>query len=286
MTQVIVPAHDEAAVIGRCLESLLTPPVPDALDVVVVCNGCTDETAEVARAVGSPVRVLETASASKALALDLGDRSTDRFPRIYVDADVELLPGSLHALATALEQPGVLAVAPRRQLDLEGATRAARSYFAIWERLDSVRNGLSGRGVYGFSEEGRARFGRFEGILADDLYVHTLFSDDSFLVVDEAEVIVRVPRDLRTIAHRRARTLNLRNRLAETHPELEDTIPGSAGAWTRVVRSEPRLAVHAPAFVVAGVAARVIARHLRSTGRQETWIRDETSRSGAAGQGG
>jgi glycosyltransferase involved in cell wall biosynthesis len=286
VTQVIVPAHNEAAVIGRCLESLLRPPSPEALEVIVVCNGCTDGTPEVARSFGPRVRVLETTEASKALALDLGDQHATGFPRLYVDGDVELLPGSLLALAAALDRPGVHAVAPRRRLDLTGASRAARSYFAIWQRLDSVRDGLSGRGVYGFSAQGRARFGRFEGILADDLYVHTLFADGSFCIVDGAEVVVRVPRDLRTIARRRARTLNLRNRLAETHPELRAAIPGSPGAWTRVVRDDPRMAVHAPAFVVAALAARVVARHLRTTGRQETWVRDETSRAGAVGPTG
>ena len=55
MTQVIIPAHNEAAVIARCLDTLLEPPRPDRLDVVVVANGCTDDTADRARAFGPPV---------------------------------------------------------------------------------------------------------------------------------------------------------------------------------------------------------------------------------------
>ncbi len=57
---IIIPAHDESATIDACLTSLLDDPHCDDLDVLVVCNGCTDDTADRARAHGAPVRVLET----------------------------------------------------------------------------------------------------------------------------------------------------------------------------------------------------------------------------------
>jgi glycosyltransferase involved in cell wall biosynthesis len=279
MTQVIVPAHNEAAVIERCLDSLLRPPRPDHLDVLVVCNGCRDDTAPRARAFGEPVRVIETPVPSKAHALDLGDDHATGFPRIYVDADVELTPGSLLALAEALDRPGVAAAGPHRILDTHGATRPARSYFEIWRRQASVRRGLSGRGSYGFSAEGRARFGRFAGVLADDLFVHSLFDAGSFTLVDGASVVVRPPRTLRAVVRRRARTLNLRHELAESRPELRTALPGSATAWVAAVRDEPRLAVHAPVFVGASLAARVVARHQARRGRRSGWTRDDTSRT-------
>lgn len=45
---VIVPAHNEEQVIGRLLEQLLDDP-DGGLEIWVVCNGCTDRTADVAR---------------------------------------------------------------------------------------------------------------------------------------------------------------------------------------------------------------------------------------------
>ena len=65
---------------------------PGELDVVVVCNGCTDQTAELARSCGYQVRVVELASASKPAALRIGDAAALAFPRLYLDADV-ILPG-------------------------------------------------------------------------------------------------------------------------------------------------------------------------------------------------
>jgi cellulose synthase/poly-beta-1,6-N-acetylglucosamine synthase-like glycosyltransferase len=46
---VVIPACDEEAVIGECLQSLLSQDFDGAVQVVVVANGCTDATVELAR---------------------------------------------------------------------------------------------------------------------------------------------------------------------------------------------------------------------------------------------
>ena len=56
MTSIVIAAYNEAAVIGRCLDALLSGAAPGEFDVTVVANGCTDDTAEVAARDG--VRVL------------------------------------------------------------------------------------------------------------------------------------------------------------------------------------------------------------------------------------
>ena len=54
------------------------------MQVVVVCNGCSDDTADRARALGA--EVLELADAGKHLALNAGDAVARGFPRVYLDA--------------------------------------------------------------------------------------------------------------------------------------------------------------------------------------------------------
>ena len=77
LASVVVPACQEEATIERCLEALLCDARPGELDVVVVCNGCSDATAALARGVGARlghrVDVLELDAASKAAALRAGD---------------------------------------------------------------------------------------------------------------------------------------------------------------------------------------------------------------------
>jgi glycosyltransferase involved in cell wall biosynthesis len=62
---VIVPAHNEARVIGRLLGPLVSGARPGELDVIVVANGCTDDTAQVAAACGPMVRVISVPEPSK-----------------------------------------------------------------------------------------------------------------------------------------------------------------------------------------------------------------------------
>ena len=60
MISVIIPAHNEAALLGDTLNHLLKDTAPGTLEIVVACNGCTDNTAKIARAFEPSVRVVET----------------------------------------------------------------------------------------------------------------------------------------------------------------------------------------------------------------------------------
>ena len=71
----IIPAHNEASVIARTLAPLAAAAASGALEVIVVCNACTDRTA---RDLAPPrsfagVTVVEIAEASKTAALNAGD---------------------------------------------------------------------------------------------------------------------------------------------------------------------------------------------------------------------
>src|SRR4029453_13779336 len=87
MTSIIIPAHNEESVIRRGLHAVLDGAAPGELEVIVVCNGCSDATADVAREFGIAVRVIETDVPSKSNALNLGDAAATRFPRFYLEAD-------------------------------------------------------------------------------------------------------------------------------------------------------------------------------------------------------
>ncbi|MEC7669161.1 MAG: glycosyltransferase, partial [Pseudomonadota bacterium] len=77
---VIIPAHNEAAVIGRCLASVLASDPVRFLQVVVVANGCSDDTARLAQSYndqfaenGWELTVLDLPVGGKPNALNAGD---------------------------------------------------------------------------------------------------------------------------------------------------------------------------------------------------------------------
>jgi glycosyltransferase involved in cell wall biosynthesis len=55
---IVIPAHNEEAVIARTLATLLRTAMPREFEVIVVCNGCSDRTAETVRRQSKPPRLL------------------------------------------------------------------------------------------------------------------------------------------------------------------------------------------------------------------------------------
>src|ERR1700733_14840651 len=205
MTTVVIPAHNEGQVIPRLLEQLINGADPGEMDIIVVANGCTDDTAEVAASFGPAVRVLPLPVASKHEALTAGDRAAAGFPRIYVDADVELRADDARALAAALRQPGVLAAAPRRELVMTGRPWQVRWYYDVWNLLPGVQRGLWARGVIAVNEAGHRRLAGLPPLQADDLAASLMFESHETVLEPSARVIIHLPRTFVGLLSRRPR---------------------------------------------------------------------------------
>jgi glycosyltransferase involved in cell wall biosynthesis len=180
MTTVVIPAHNEGMVIGRLLSQLAPAGSASDLDIIVVANGCTDNTAEVAASYGPGVRLLSIPVACKHAALVAGDAAAAGYPRVYADADIELRAEDVRELEAALRQPGILAAAPSLVLDMAGAHWAVRWFYEVWRRLPVVRGGLFGRGVIAIAEAGHERLADLPPLLADDLAASLSFEPDTY----------------------------------------------------------------------------------------------------------
>lgn len=203
IASIVIPAHNEEAVLARCLRVLVAGSLPGELDVIVVANACTDRTAEIAREAG--VRVVETSTPGKANALRLGDGECVTFPRIYVDADIELENSSVRALVAALEGSDAVAAAPVPTWDLVGASGPVRRVHWVHEQLMAPRRALCGVGAYMLTESGHRRIFPLPDVLSDDGLVDRSFATDERLIVGGAAVVVRPPRTLRAHLQRRIR---------------------------------------------------------------------------------
>lgn len=255
-TWVVIPAHNEAKVISRCLDAILTGMSPGEFEVIVVPNGCTDDTARIARSYEPRVRVIELDEGSKSAALNAGDGACEGFPRLYVDADVVLSTESVRAAASALDTDEPLIATPRRNLQLANGTRPARWYYRTWEALQAAREETIGVGVYALNEAGRRRFGSFPKLVGDDTFVHSHFRRNERRVIEPA-VQVWPPQRLNEIVDVRSR-IALGNLTASPGPGTRDR-PSRAAQARRLLR-EPRAMAGMPLYITTTLLIRKRAR--------------------------
>lgn len=174
---VIIPAHNEEAVIARCLRGIYEGAPADALpEVIVVANGCYDRTVEVARAAAPEALVLDLPAGSKSAALNTGNRAATLTPRLFLDADIVCDYRALAATAQALLDPQVKAASPALHVDVAPCSALVRAYYRVWIRQPYVTDRLVGSGLYGVSREGLDEIGEFPPIFGDDIWLKTRFS--------------------------------------------------------------------------------------------------------------
>ena len=277
---IIVPAHNEANVIRATLEGLLRGLDGVDAQVIVVCNGCSDNSAEIARLVDDPrIQVAELAIGSKPGALNEGDRLAEYYPRVYMDADVQISGQDMVKFIELMEEAAVPAAAPKAEMVFSGSSWAVRAYYKVWFSLPYVRNGMVGCGVYALSKLGRSRFGTFPEIISDDGFVRAHFSDDERPVINECIVKVNAPRTLSGLVKIFTRSRLGGKQLQARYPELfgkELANPrwrALAGCFSR-----PRLWHVMPVYLLVVLLSLWRSRVQFKNKQFDIWERDDTSR--------
>lgn len=106
---VLIPAHNESAMIAQTVTALL-PQLRERDRIVVVADNCSDDTASLARTAGAlAIERFDTARRGKGYALDFGVRFLEQDPPdvvIVVDADVTVRSGSIEALTRTVQRTG------------------------------------------------------------------------------------------------------------------------------------------------------------------------------------
>ncbi|MFJ9850585.1 bifunctional polysaccharide deacetylase/glycosyltransferase family 2 protein [Streptomyces sp. NPDC101150] len=129
---VLVPAYNEAAGIEATVRSLLASTHRE-LQIIVIDDGSTDRTAELARGIADPrVTVVQQPNSGKPGALGTGLRYARCEIIVMIDADTVFEPDALHRLIQPLADPTIGAVS--------GNTKVGnrRRLLGRWQHLEYV----------------------------------------------------------------------------------------------------------------------------------------------------
>ncbi len=279
---IVIPAHNEEQVIGRCLGTILRDAVPGEFEIVVVTNGCTDRTAEIAASFGPDVQVVDCPVASKPAALTMGDTVATVFPRCYVDADIEVDAAAIRAVGEALTTGGMMLAAPMLVHNYEGRPWGVRAYLKTWERLPYVTDDQVGSGFYALSAEARGLFDEFPNTMAEDFFIRSIAPASKRRAVPGHVFVIHPPYSLRSLLKIRTRmcAANAANRelFASDAQEVNGEHRAALLRIARNPRDWPELSV----YVGVVVASKVLAVLKNRSARADVWERDATARAAAA----
>lgn len=130
---VIVPAYNEKEGIAAAVRSLASGDHPGGIEVVVVDDGSTDGTADIAEGLGLPnVRVVRKPNGGKASALNTGVALARHDLIVMVDGDTIFEPDSVRQLVQPFGDPRVGAVAGNVKVGNRN------SLVAKWQHIEYV----------------------------------------------------------------------------------------------------------------------------------------------------
>lgn len=192
---VIIAAFNESAVIQDTIMALLSD--KPQFQIVVICNGCTDDTAKVVQENFKSVICHSVKQASKSLAIRYAESLKPGFPRLYLDADI-ILRGvdvtALFEISKSVQTPFLLI--PGSKVVDEECSYWVKKFYRAWYQSPHVIDSGYGAGAYLINESGRARFSVWPQLTADDAFVRTQFNLAETKVTNNYLAQVKAPRTL------------------------------------------------------------------------------------------
>jgi len=190
MLSIIIPANNEEALIGSCLEALLaSDPISGVVQVIVAANGCTDKTVALSNtfaaqfeAKGWSLRVLDLPGGGKLGALNAADAEAAGDMRAYLDADVTVSPPLMAGIVQALREEAPTYASGK--VVITGQGWFSRQYARFWARLPFMTTGVPGCGLFAVNASGRAKWEEWPDIISDDTFVRLNFAPERRKLVD------------------------------------------------------------------------------------------------------
>lgn len=275
---VLIPAHNEAAVIARTVAPLRALVQDGTIALIVVANACDDNTARVAALACPKARVVITPIGGKAHALNLGlTAARIDLPLVCLDADLVLSPESLLALISAIEA-GALAAIGQMHVDCTAASPLVRAYQRAWAHNPYFAQGKFG-GVYALAPQAVASLFPLPQVLGDDEFLRRSIAPQRVAFVSACTFTAQSPRSIASLFATRKRALRGARQLARMG--LTAPKSGAVAHMARASAARPQALIDLAVFIALGLAVR-LALALEPSTYAHKWERDLTTRTAGA----
>lgn len=268
---IVVPVRNEVDSLPKTVPALLSAVEGETPLILWVCNGCTDQSADMVRQLAGGVgEVLEIGSPGKTLALQAGDERLDAghvFPRLYLDADTWLRPGDVARLLAPIREGVADLVAASHAFDYSRSSLLSAEMSRCWLALPFSREAAFLRAV-GVSRQGRSHWEKWPFVIADDMYMAGMVSRGRRAMVSGAVATTWAPSSFLAWVGMRARWLRGERQLAKQG--MGGTLP--SGRQQRGYLLARLLVPRTSLGAIAFCCARLLASALSRLSSSVSWI--------------
>jgi glycosyltransferase involved in cell wall biosynthesis len=276
---ILVPANNEASVIESTLRSALRGTRHGEFDVIVACNGCSDDTAKIARRVAPDARVLELVQPSKTHALNAGVAAAASNKIVFLDADILTSAEAIRNLIHRLDWSSADLAVGDADFDTGNSHWSVEAFYKAWMQNPYFDNQKMG-GFFAVSSAGLNKLGVIPATTNDDEYVRRKLGSN-ITVAQTATYKIKAPRTLGAL-------IKVRSRVYRGNAELElgETAFGNdkqkrhAKLFLSRLVAKPSLWLGASVFGLVALAAHM---RVHLTPNNASWETDLTNRVGQEG---
>ena len=273
---VVIPAYNEAGTVGTTLECLMRGAWHDEFEVIVVCNGCIDNTTNVARDAAPEAQILDLKTASKTAALNAGVAAANHSTIVLLDADIKTSANAVRMLIKSMKSHDADLAYGNAHFNTKSSSWLVRAFYQVWFQNPYFDRHKVG-GFLALSLSGLDRLGKFPETTNDDEYVRRKLMQNS-VFVQAAYYVVEAPRVLSSL-------MKVRSRVYRGNAELSDVDAGldthhrlrNGVNFLNRIFVRPNLWVGAVVFALVAVAARLRNYFLNKDAAR--WEQDLSARS-------
>jgi len=264
---VIIPACNEAPVIARTL----LPLKGQGFQIIVVANGCIDDTALVARTTCPEGQIIDSPIGCKSMAINLALALACGRTLILLDADITTSADAIHRLDQALcDHPQAELAYGDARFCLDHSSLLVRQFYRAWQTNSYFASGKVG-GCYALRRSAIAEAGGFPRLTNDDEWVRRRFGHRAQRVAGAA-YDVQAPRYV-------ADLIAVRRRVTAGNKQLRQKLDFEEANQHSGWRATAFATAKSPSLWVAALIYAAVSLYVRVfPARAGVWHRDLSNR--------
>ncbi len=223
---IIIPAYNEARSLrllipqltnlkgGLLMSGQRISEFPKNIEVIVACNGCTDGSAGVVKAfqkalsddsqqdkaISVDLQLIEIDEADKIQAINRGNEAASYFPRVLIDADIDIALPDVIFCASQLIKQQKKAASPAIRFNTSYCDKWVQLYYRAARHSSYNTTGLLSNVIL-LSEAGFNRVDPLPAVIADDEYIRHQFSAEERLVINDVSFRFNCPKTVRSLTN-------------------------------------------------------------------------------------